>query len=109
MQMKSEPREKFVLRVENSFKGNQFIKSLKKHLNKNTYDVRVRYSGKRPKGTNQVSTRKENATSMRVYITDHGQEHRVTDLRTMYWELFAAYSQLRNQIGTIAKNERINI
>ena len=92
MQVKSEPREKFVLRVENSFKGNQFIKSLKKHLNKNTYDVRIRYSGKRPKGTPQASTRKENATSMRVYISEN------TDIRDQnlerYLDLLTAYRDL---------------
>jgi len=104
MQMKSEPREKFVLRVENSFKGNQFIKNLKKHLNKNTYDVRVRYSGKRPKGTNQGSTRKENATSMRVYITDNTQEQQDLTLRTTYLQLLADYQSLRSQLGTIVAN-----
>lgn len=104
MQVKSEPREKFVLRVENSFKGNQFIKSLKKNLNKNTYDVKVRYSGKRPKGTNQVSTRKENATSMRVYITDNTQEHKDLTLRTSYLQLLADYQSLRSQLGTIVAN-----
>ena len=91
MQVQSETKEKFVLRVENTFKGNQFIKSLKKHLNKNTYDIRVRYSGKRPKGTNQVSTRKENATSMRVYITDTEGEH-ATQAR--YYDLLRAYRDL---------------
>ena len=92
MQVQGEPKEKFVLRVENSFKGNQFIKQLKKNLNKNTYDIRVRYSGKRPKGTNQVSTRKENATSMRVYITDDGQE--VRDLQSKYYNLLSSYRDL---------------
>ena len=92
MQVHGEPKEKYVLRVENSFKGNQFIKQLKKHLNKNTYDIRVRYSGKRPKGTNQVSTRKENATSMRVYITNDGQE--VRDLQDKYYQLLSSYRDL---------------
>ena len=92
MQVHGEPKEKYVLRVENSFKGTQFIKQLKKHLNKNTYDLRVRYSGKRPEGTNQVSTRKENATSMRVYITDDGQD--VRDLQSKYYELLSAYRNL---------------
>ena len=92
MQVHGEPKEKYVLRVENSFKGNQFIKQLKKHLNKNTYDIRVRYSGKRPKGTNQVSTRKENATSMRVYITNDGQE--IRDLQDKYYQLLSSYRDL---------------
>ena len=91
MQVQSESKEKFVLRVENTYKGNQFIKSLKKHLNKNTYDIRVRYSGKRPKGTNQVSTRKENATSMRVYITDTEGENAT---QTRYYDLLKAYRDL---------------
>ena len=91
MQVQSEAKEKFVLRVENTFKGNQFIKSLKKHLNKNTYDIRVRYSGKRPKGTNQVSTRKENATSMRVYISDNQKD---SELQSRYHHLLSAYRDL---------------
>ena len=99
MQVKSEPKEKFVLRVENTFKGNQFIKSLKKNLNKNTYDVKVRYSGKRPKGTNQASTRKENATSMRVYITDNVQD--TTELRSAYYQLLSNYERLQSQLKII--------
>jgi len=91
MQIQNESKEKFVLRVENTFKGNQFIKSLKKHLNKNTYDIRVRYSGKRPKGTPQASTRKENATSMRVYITDTEREQ---DTQIRYYDLLRAYKDL---------------
>jgi len=91
MQRQSEAKEKFVLRVENTFKGNQFIKSLKKHLNKNTYDIRVRYSGKRPKGTPQASTRKENATSMRVYITDNQKD---SELQARYYHLLSAYRDL---------------
>ena len=92
VEVQSEPREKFVLRVENNRKGNHFIKQLKKHLNKNTYDVRIRYSGKRPKGTPQASTRKENATSMRVYISEN------TDIRDQnlerYLDLLTAYRDL---------------
>ena len=92
MQVHGEPKEKYVLRVENSFKGNQFIKQLKRHLNKNTYDIRVRYSGKRPVGTSKYSTRKENATSMRVYI--EGQPAPEQELRTRYVELLNAYRDL---------------
>jgi len=95
-QASNEVKEKYVLRVENSFKGNQFIKQLKKHLNKNTYDIRVRYSGKRPKGTNQVSTLKENATSMRVYI--EGQAQPEQELRQKYTELLNAYRELAKLI-----------
>ena len=92
MQVQGEPKEKYVLRVENSFKGNQFIKQLKKHLNKNTYDIRVRYTGKRPEGTSQYSTRKSNATSMRVYI--EGQSEPEQELRSRYVDLLNAYRNL---------------
>ena len=95
VQNEDETKEKFVLRVENTFKGNQFIKSLKKNLNKNTYNIRVRYSGKRPPGTSQVSTRKENATSMRVYITDTEGEQAT---RTRYYDLLKAYRDLAKRV-----------
>jgi len=95
-QVSNEVKEKYVLRVENTFKGTQFIKQLKKHLNKNTYDIRVRYTGKRPKGTSQVSTRKENATSMRVYI--EGQAQPEQDLLKKYAELLNAYRELAKLI-----------
>ena len=95
VEVQSEPREKFVLRVENNLKGNHFIKQLKKHLNKNTYDVRVRYSGKRPKGTPQASTRKENATSMRVYISDaQGDQAERAAYTERYLDLLKAYREL---------------
>ena len=101
--VKSEPKEKFVARVENTFKGNQFIKQLKKHLNKNTYDIRVRYSGKRPKGTNQVSTRKENATSMRVYITAESSVSTEQQLQLKYVELLKAYNNIQNTLRNLLK------
>lgn len=91
-QVDNEVKEKYVLRVENNFKGTQFIKQLKKHLNKNTYSVKVRYSGKRPKGTSPYSTLKENATSMRVYI--EGQAQPEQELRQKYTELLNAYRDL---------------
>ena len=85
VEVQSEPREKFVLRVENNRKGNHFIKQLKKH----------RYSGKRPKGTPQASTRKENATSMRVYISDaQGDQAERAAYTERYLDLLKAYREL---------------
>ena len=101
MQVHGEPKEKFVLRVENSYKGNQFIKQLKKSLNKNTYDMRVRYSGKRPKGTNQVSTRKENATSMRVYINSEVDRDELLDIQSKYYGLLTAHNNLKKSLARL--------
>ena len=91
--------ERFVIRVENNFKGNQFIKNLKKSLNKDTYGLKVRYSGPRPIGTNQVSTLKKNATSLRVYITtkrhgDNISDEMVNSIRRDNWDLMRAYEGL---------------
>jgi len=60
--------EKWVLRVPKDIRGETFIGLFKKYLNSDSYRVVKRYTGKRPKGTNQSSTREENATSTRLYI-----------------------------------------
>ena len=60
--------EKWVLRVPKDSMGEVFISLFKKYLNTDGYRVVKRYTGKRPKGTSQVSTKAENATSTRLYI-----------------------------------------
>ena len=67
-------REKWVLRVPKDEDGDAFIKFFKKYLNTDSYKVIKRYTGKRPKGTSQVSTREENATSTRLYIEEKHPE-----------------------------------
>ena len=60
--------EKWVLRVPKDNMGEAFISLFKKYLNSDSYKVTKRYTGKRPKGTSQVSTKEKNATSTRLYI-----------------------------------------
>ena len=91
--------ERFVMRVENNFKGKQLIKNLKKSLNKDTYDLKVRYSGPRPLGTSPYSTLKENATSLRVYITTKKYSDNISDEEIMHvrrdnFDLIRAYEGL---------------
>jgi len=91
--------ERFVMRVENNFKGRQLIKNLKKSLNKDTYRLKVRYSGARPIGTSPYSTLKENATSLRVYITTNKHGANISDEEIMHvrrdnFDLIRAYEGL---------------
>ena len=91
--------ERFVMRVENNFKGRQLIKYLKKSLNKDTYRLKVRYSGARPIGTSPYSTLKENATSLRVYITTNKHGANISDEEIMHvrrdnFDLIRAYEGL---------------
>ena len=58
---------KFLMRVPNNIEGINAIEYLKKNLNKDSYKIRIRYSGPRPAGTSQSHTLKANATSIRVY------------------------------------------
>ena len=58
----------YFLRVPATDEGRSFIKQLKGYLNTDSYTYETRYTGKRPKGTNPVSTLKENAESIRLYV-----------------------------------------
>ena len=60
----------YVLKVPANEEGEQWLKQMRKYLNKESYSVRRKFSGSRPKGTPQQSTLKENAHSIRVYITE---------------------------------------
>ena len=57
----------YVLKV--PIEDEDFLQKLNKYLNKESYSVRRKFSGSRPKGTPQQSTLKENAHSIRIYIT----------------------------------------
>ncbi len=61
-------QERWMLRIPSNSEGEQFLKKMKKYLNKDTYKISKMYTGPRPKGTSQHSTRKENATSVRLYV-----------------------------------------
>ena len=58
-----------MFRLPNTDEGRLTLKAMRKALNTNSYSIRTMFTGPRPKGTNQVSTLKENATSIRVYVT----------------------------------------
>ena len=61
---------KLVFRVPPGTEGEQWLKQMGKYLNKESYSVRRKFTGARPKGTSQLSTLKENAHSIRIYITE---------------------------------------
>jgi len=61
---------KLVFRVPPGTEGEQWLKQMGKYLNKESYVVRRAFSGARPQGTSQLTTLKENAHSIRVYITE---------------------------------------
>ena len=48
--------------------GENLVNVLRKYLNTDSFKLVKRYTGKRPQGTTQFSTRKENAESIRVYL-----------------------------------------
>ena len=104
--------ERFVMRVENNFKGRQLIKNLKKSLNKDTYRLKVRYSGARPVGTSPYSTLKENAASLRVYITtkkygDNISDEEVMLVRRDNYDLIRAYEGLARINDVLDKTNEV--
>jgi len=56
------------MRVDNDKEGRNLIWKMKRNLNSNSYRIVTRYSGPRPVGTSQISTSRENAKSLRVYV-----------------------------------------
>ena len=68
-------QEGYQFRIDNTKDGNKFLDNLKHHLNKDSYSIKVRYTGKR-QPANSHHTRKEDATSYRVYIlSKREQDH----------------------------------
>jgi len=61
-------QEKFLMRVDNNKEGRNLIHSMKRNLNSDSYRIVTKYSGPRPVGTSQLSTSRENAKSIRVYV-----------------------------------------
>ena len=60
----------YALRFPATPAGENLYKVLRTHLNSDSFSMSKRYTGKRPKGTSQGSTLKENADSIRVYIKE---------------------------------------
>ena len=67
-------QERWTLRVPATQQGEKFITQLKRYLNKDSYKVSKMYTGPRPKGTSPYATRKENATSIRIYVDSKREE-----------------------------------
>ena len=70
-------QERWVFRIPSNVEGDQFLKDMRKYLNNDSYKISKHYTGIRPKGTNQHSTSKENATSVRVYVESRKVEDNV--------------------------------
>ena len=66
MTIKNKKIEKFLMRVPMTLEGERFVEDLKRYLNKDTYKVITRYTGKRP-NKYSAHTRKKDATSLRIY------------------------------------------
>jgi len=64
-------KEGWVLRVPANKKGEQFISKMREYLNTDSYSIKQRYTGPRPHGHSH-STRREDATSIRLYINTKG-------------------------------------
>ena len=80
-----------VFRVPANEAGFKFVEDFKGFLNKANYKLIIRYTGKRPKGTNQGSTLKENATSIRGYI-ESKKIGRYRDGQTPHPEVISGWS-----------------
>ena len=61
-------QERWTFRLPSNGEGDSFLKQMRKYLNKNTYKLSKMYTGPRPNGTSPYATRKENASSVRIYI-----------------------------------------
>ena len=78
-------RERWAFRLPSNGEGEKFLKQMRKYLNKNTYKLSKMYTGPRPNGTSPYTTRKENATSVRVYI-DTQEDHVATGYERLLQE-----------------------
>ena len=112
-------QEKFLMRVNNDKEGRNFIHSMKRNLNSNSYGIITKYSGPRPAGTSQHSTSRENATSIRIYVEsklsgkalpkwegtpdDRVRQIRITE--SLEWDIKQAQAEGRNAV----LHEQVNI
>ena len=87
----------YLFRVPANKEGEEFISQFKKVLNSDTYKVRRMYTGKRPKGTNQGATRKENADSIRVYIDEKAPR------QTWDWFRYEALKRASNKYDVLVE------
>ena len=64
-------QELYAFRIPNTDEGRAILKGMRQALNRESYSLKVLYSGPRPYGTDQKRTLRENATTLRVYIKSH--------------------------------------
>ena len=76
--MKPAKQDKLMFRVPANKEGRNILHNIKKSLNADSYSLRTMYTGPRPKGTPQASTREENATSIRVYVESKREEDNIS-------------------------------
>lgn len=76
-------QERWMLRIPSNREGERFLNKMRKYLNRDSYKLSKMYTGPRPKGTNQHSTRKENATSVRLYVDSKTSLQRVVGVEEL--------------------------
>ena len=69
-------QEGFVFRIQNNKAGNQLLADIREALNKDSYSMRVRYSGKR-NNPKSYDVKKEDATSYRLYIDSKREQDNI--------------------------------
>ena len=75
--MKPIKQERLMFRVPNTEEGRADLDRIKKSLNKNSYFLRTKFTGPRPKGTSGYNTSEANATSIRVYVESKRPEDNI--------------------------------
>ena len=110
----------YFLRVPATDEGRSFIRQLKGYLNTDSYTYETRYTGKRPKGTNPVSTLKENAESIRLYVRNkdrpfganydvNGHTHRLkVENKELKKDIEVLYKELEEQAKRIDDSPSYN-
>ena len=92
-------QERWMFRLPSNGDGETFFKEMRKYLNKDSYKVSKMYTGPRPEGTSPYATRKENATSVRIYVdstqADIAYQRLLQDNIDLRSKLTEAYSALR--------------
>jgi len=103
--VKAVKQEKLMFRVPATKEGRNILDNIKKSLNSDSYSIWIKYTGKRPKGTPQASTRKENAESIRVYIDSKRKEDNINP-----YEYIARGREIeRDQLAKVAFNDIVKL
>jgi len=90
-------KDKYIARVPATERGEEFIKAFKEFVNKDTYTVRKRFSGKTAPGETHV--REEDANSIRLYLEEDG---------TNYYTDFIADDKVQKEVQELRlKNKNL--